>query len=199
MLVFGITIVSCGNANEELPDLTGYISINMEVITPKVGGTLTVHTNNLEGTGTIYFRWLRGNDPISGATNSSYILVAADEGHFIRCEVSRAGYTGTRTIGTAITVLPANAPSLTGTISLIGTPTVGQTLTADTSNLSGSGTIIYVWFRESGTNSYSTIFGETSDSYTLTTNDVGRKIYLRVTREGHYGYLTTDDVGPVTQ
>ena len=42
-------------------------------------------------------------------------------------------------------------PVLTGTVSITGTAQIGQTLTANTGSLGGSGTITYQWKR-SGTN-----------------------------------------------
>jgi hypothetical protein len=83
--------------------------------------------------------------------------------------------------------------TLTGSVSISGTAQVGETLTANTSNLNGSGTISYTWLRGS-----STISGATGSTYTLTTADIGASIKVRVSRSGMSGSIESSQVGPVT-
>jgi uncharacterized repeat protein (TIGR01451 family) len=65
---------------------------------PQVGGVLTGSytyadlEGDLEGAST--FRWLRNGTPITGATDRTYALVAADEGALIRFEVTPVARSG---------------------------------------------------------------------------------------------------------
>ncbi|MDR1308077.1 MAG: hypothetical protein LBK74_10955 [Treponema sp.] len=128
-----------------LPALTGAVSITG---TPDVGETLTADTTSLGGSGAIGYRWGRGDAPagpftdIASATAAAYILTAADNGKYIVVTVTRAGYSGSAGSGSGLG--PVGLPALAGTVSITQT---GQTLTADTTSLGGSGTIGYQWKR----------------------------------------------------
>ena len=90
------------------------------------------------------------------------------------------------------------APTLTGTVSITGTATVGQTITANTGSLGGSGTITYKWKRDDSSSAAgNNISGATSSTYTLTTADVGKYIKVTVTRNGYSGNITSAAFGPV--
>jgi hypothetical protein len=125
---------------------------------------------------------------ISGATNGSYTLTAADAGYAVRVTVSRADCEGSLSSTPTGPVLPL----LTGTVTISGAAVVGQTLTADTSGLNGSGTISYQWKR-GGEN----ISGATNGSYTLTSADGGYLITLTVSRQGYGGTISSNQAGPV--
>ena len=57
-----------------------------------VSSTLTVNTDNLLGSGSlINYQWFRGSNPISGATESSYIVLPSDRGQNISVRVIRKG------------------------------------------------------------------------------------------------------------
>ena len=196
VLMFGMTVVGCDNGttndngDDELPFLGGW-SVSGDIVTPKVGGALTINTENIVGTGAINIRWFRGNNPITGATNSSYTLVDIDTDQLIKFEITRTGY---RTATwTSRKILPFNAPSLSGIVTITGTAKVRQTLIADTSGISGNGTIEYLWFREAENNSFRSINGATSASYTLTTDDLDKKVHVLVIREGFYGSITSNN------
>ncbi len=87
--------------------------------TAQVGATLTGSytyadaNNDPEGTST--FRWLRDDVAISGATSSTYVLVAADEGTTIKFEVTPVA-TVAPTTGTPV------QSSATGPIAGVGSP-----------------------------------------------------------------------------
>jgi len=106
--------------NSLVPD-TGYYfdgsgnavsgSNNSPVGSPTISGTalegetLTADTSSIDdadGLGTFSYQWRRGDDDISGATGSSYVLTADDIGYGISVRVS---YTDGR--GTTETVLSA--------------------------------------------------------------------------------------------
>jgi len=82
-------------------------------------------------------------------------------------------------------------PALKGTVSISGTAQVGQTLTANTNSLIGTGTISYQWKRGS------TNIG-TSRTYQVQTADVGSTITVSVTRAGNSGSVTSSPTAVVT-
>ena len=74
---------------------------------------------------------------------------------------------------------------LSGSISIIGTVLVGETLTVNTSSLNGVGAISYQWKRN-GVN----ISNANNSSYVITTADVGNNITVNVTRLDYIGDIT---------
>ena len=93
-------------------------------------------------------RWKYRHRTIAGATDSSYTLVAADEGNTIKVRVDftdRGGYSESLTSAVTASVTsavegssgeetPQNSPA-TGAPTITGTAQVGETLTADTSGI----------------------------------------------------------------
>jgi len=79
-------------------------------------------------------------------------------------------------------------PTLTGMVTISGTARVGQTLTADTSALGGSGTIDYQWMRD-GVN-----IGTNSSTYTIQAEDTRATITVTVTRSGNSGSVISPPI-----
>jgi len=188
LIMIGFLLAGCPNPADDgkddgkAPMLTGTVSI---VGIAQVGQTLTANTNALGGNGTISYQWKRGGIDI-GTNSSFYTVQAADTGSAITVTVSRDGYSGSVTsTPTATVVDDSGLPALSGTVSIIGTAQVGQTLTADTSNLGGSGTISYQWQRE-GIN-----IGTNSNTYIVQELDLGYVIWVTVSRDGHSGSVTS--------
>jgi len=184
-------------AANTLPALTGTVTITG---TAMVGQTLTADTDELEGSGTISYQWKRGDSSSAAGTNittataSTYILVAEDEGKFITVTVARLENSGDVTSAATSAIAPL--PALTGTVSITGTAKLGQTLTADTSSLGGSGTISYQWKRGTG-GSFTPITGATSSTYQLTTPDYNNSIVVVVTRTDNSGNVTSTQTSAV--
>ncbi|GHU07097.1 hypothetical protein FACS1894151_00920 [Spirochaetia bacterium] len=87
---------------------------------------------------------------------------------------------------------PTGDPALEGTVSITGTAMVGQTLTADTGSLQGTGTISYLWKRgDTAAEAGPAIPGATSASYTLAATDLNKYITVTVTRAGYSGSKTS--------
>ena len=141
------------------------------------------------------FQWVRvtsGTDAdISGARDSTYTLVADDEGKKIKVKVSFLDTEATtnRTEGpltsaaTATVSASTNTPA-TGAPTITGTAQVGQTLTAgitaimDAEGLTTPG-YTYQWIRTAAgvdTN----ISGATASTYTLVAADLGTTVKVRV-------------------
>ena len=135
---------------------------------------------------------------ISGATSSTYTLVAADEGTTIKVKVSFTDDDGnpeTRTSAATATVAAANTPA-TGAPTITGTARVGEALTAVTTGIMDadgltSPSYTYQWIRvDSGTDA--DISGATSSTYTLVAADADTTIKVKVS-------FTDDDGNPETR
>ena len=172
---------------DEVPTVAG---------TAQVGETLTADTSLISfdphGLGPWYF-WLRSDGTtdteIEGARgNSSYMLVPADEGNTIKVRVNLYTYEFVSLTSEPTAVVaadpnsPANSPG-TGAPTISGTAYVGNTLTADTSDISDAdgltnGIFSYQWIRNDQT-ADADISGATGATYTLVEADEGKKIKVR--------------------
>ena len=162
---------------------------------------LTVSDNlaDEDGLGPITYHWLRdGID--TGVTGSSYTLTQADVGTNITAEARYTDGEGTSEAVASNVIGPIadtnNAP--TGTVTISGTPTEGQTLTvADTlADADGLGPITYHWFRD-GVDS-----GITGSNFTLTQADVGTTITVEARYTDDDGAAETvgsNSIGPVSR
>jgi hypothetical protein len=101
--------------------------------------------------------------------------------------------------GTAtVTVNKRTWEALTGAVSINGTLQVGYSLTANTSNLKGSGAIRYQWKRGDSDSAEGTnISGATANTYALVPADQGKYISVTVTRAENSGSVSSAAVGPV--
>jgi hypothetical protein len=91
-------------------------------------------------------------------------------------------------------------PALTGTVTVTGNPdAVGQTLTANTAFLGGSGAVSYRWGRGTALNGPFTDISPaaTAATYILQAADNGTYIAVTVTRAGYSGSVTSLGLGPV--
>jgi hypothetical protein len=165
----------------QLPQLTGTVSV---IGTLEEGNTLTVDTSGLNGTGTISYQWRRDYTNIDGATASTYTVKDIDIGSTIKVSVRRDGYTSY--------VEGSIAPILRGIVTITGTPKKNMRLTANTSELGGSGGIIsYQWLRNSVE-----IGGATGSTYTVKDLDLGTTLKVRVRRSGYSGFIEAEIAAP---
>ncbi|GHV93918.1 hypothetical protein AGMMS50293_02380 [Spirochaetia bacterium] len=204
LLTFGLVLAGCNDdiIDNLFPALEGTVSISGTVA---VGQTLTANIGSLQGSGTISYEWKRGDtataagNAIFNATSATYTLVNDDLNKYITVTVSRVGYSGSKTSAASGPVAAAGAPALEGTVSISGTATVGQTLSANTSSLQGSGTISYEWKRgDTATAAGNAIFNATSATYTLVNDDLNKYITITVSRVGYSGSKTSAASGPVS-
>jgi uncharacterized protein YkwD len=162
-------LVAAGTLTTAVPAISG---------TTKVGGVLT-GTPGTWGPApvTVSYQWLRAGAVISGATASTYTLVAADQGKAIsvRATGSKAGYATAATTSKATTAIAAG--TLTAPVPAItGTPTMGSKLTAVPGAWTSGTTLTHQWLR-----SGAVISGATASSYTLAVADQGKALAVRVT------------------
>ena len=162
--------------------------------TAQVGETLTADTSGItdeDGLDNVSFtyQWLADGTAISGATGSTYILVADDEGKTIKVKVSFTDDGGNdETLTSEATAAVAAAPPIntpaTGVPTISGTAQVGETLTASTSSIADvdgldNAAFSYQWIRNDG-NADSDVSGTTGSTYTLSGPDEGKTIKVRV-------------------
>ena len=169
-------------ANTVLPAITG---------TATQGQTLTASTGTWTGSPTSFaYRW-RDCDTagancvdITGATNSTYVLQAADAGHTVRVVVTAtnaAGSTPATSVQTA--VVGGVPPSNTALPAITGTAQQGQTLTASTGTWTGSPTSFAYRWRDcdAAGATCADITGATNSTYVLQAADVGHTVRVVVT------------------
>ena len=158
--------------------------------TAQVGETLTADTSGIADEGELSnvqyeYRWLADDSDISGATNATYTLVAADEGKVIKVRVSftdDAGNQETLTSAATDAVAAASTPNspATGDPTISGTAQVGETLTADTSDIADDDGLSNVQYEYQWLADDTDIAGATSLTYTLADADEGKAIKVRV-------------------
>ena len=163
--------------------------VRIDTLPASTSGNLT-----LSGTAVIVAQVI----PVAGIPNLVYTPVANVNGDAtFTFSVSDGTAFSTATATATLTVDAVNdAPS--GTVIIDGTPTVGETLTADTSGISdadgpASLTFTYQWnTHASGTDT--AISGETAATYLLTADDLGDQITVSV----EYTDAGSEDEGPLT-
>jgi uncharacterized protein YjbI with pentapeptide repeats len=157
----------------------------------KVGQTLTAATGTWDTGVALGFQWLRDGVSIEGATNSTYLLSAADSGRQLAVSVigEKTGYVIDTKVSVAQTVeagVLSNAPTPTTS----GKFKVGQALTAIAGGWDVGVALSYQWLR-GGT----IISGATAATYTTTPSDLDKQISVRVTGTlGGYAPATTSSV-----
>ena len=171
--------------------------------TAQVGEMLTADTSGISDddglTNVSYsYQWVANDGSsdtdITDATDSTYTLVAADEGKTIKVSVSFTDDAGNdESLNSAATATIAAAPNspATGAPAATGTAQVGETLTADTYGIADADGLTnvsyrYQWIANDGT-ADTDITGATDSSYTLVSADEGQTIKVRVS--------FTDDAG----
>ena len=169
-------------------------------------GSYTYSDVDGDAQGASTYRWLRNGVAISGATATSYTLVAADEGALITFEVTPVAATGaspgapvqSAAVG-PVGPSPANALPVATNVTITGSAQVGQVLTGTYTyndaegDLEGGST--YRWLRGA------TQVG-TGTSYTLVAADAGTQIVFEVTPEAQTGNtpgvpVQSSAIGPV--
>ena len=168
------------------------------------GETLTATTDLIEDedglTGaTFTYQWLVDGAEINGATDSSYTVTAADEGKPIEVRVAFTDDAGNPESLTSnpfrsappliirdVPVIASNTTA-TGAPTITGTVRVGETLTANTTDISDSdglnkATFTYQWLADD-----TDITDATGSTYALVAANEGKTVKVRIT--------FTDDAG----
>ena len=172
------------NAND-LP--TGGVTISGKAVQ---GQTLTASNSLADADGiptsgaeAISYQWRADAKAISGATSSTFVLTQAEVGKLITVTASYTDsykISESQTSGATAAVTNVNdAP--TGSVTIGGTPTHGQTLTAANTlaDVDGLGTMSYQWQASAnGSTDWRSIESATSKTLVLSAKHIGN--YLRV-------------------
>lgn len=167
--------------NTALPSVAG---------TAAAGQALTCSPGSWSGAPTFAFRWLRDGAAVSGATSTSYSLVAADLGTAVQCQVTATNVAGeavatSAAVSPPLVVLPANTvrPSIAGTLR------TGRTATCATGTWTGTPTFAVSWLRTG-----IAISGAAGPAYLLRPADAGRAIQCRITATGSGGAVIAESI-----
>ena len=156
------------------------------------GETLTARTNTLaddDGLGALSYQWQRSTDSgvenIPDASQSTYTLGDADVGRTVQVQVRYTDGNGTaETLTSAASAAVTNVNDQpTGAVTLSGTATEGETLSARTNTLAdddGLGDLSYQWQRSDDQGNFANIAGASQSTYTLGDDDVGRTVQVQV-------------------
>ena len=166
--------------------------------TAQVGKTLMADTTGIADedglTNVSYtYQWMADEADISGATGISYTLVQTDESKAITVQI---GFTDDRgnqeTLTSSATAAVVAAPTpnspATGAPTITGTAQVGQTLIADTLDIADADGLSSVQYEYQWLADDAEIAGATGFSYTLTLNERGKAIAVRVSFTDDAGY-----------
>ena len=140
----------------------------------KVGAALTASTGTWLDGETFTYQWLLGDQPVVGATQSSYTPTNADAGKSLRVAV-----TGSKTGYFDLTIKSATAVVTGGTLTpglakITGTAKVGKVLTVTPGTWAQAPKLTYVWTRGS------TVVSKTA-TYKLSKLDLGKTLTLTIT------------------
>ncbi|WGL52566.1 family 78 glycoside hydrolase catalytic domain [Nocardioides sp. BP30] len=169
---------------------TGGISALTSTVAPQITGVAKVGQKLTADAGSwnhqpsdLTYQWLRDGDPIPGATDATYQVVAADRGAELSVKVTASAHglsdasatSGSITIG-AGTLLPTALPTISGTAK------VGSRLTATAGAWPAGTAVSYQWTRDGRP-----VAGATGARYTLTAADATAAVSVRVTatRDGY--------------
>jgi hypothetical protein len=185
-------LVTSPPANTALPTISG---------TAQAGKTLTATNGTWTGypAPTYTYQWEQCNSigeactNISGATSSTYALLAAQAGYTIRIVVTATNSVSAVAAASAQTALVSALPVNTVLPTISGTAQVGKTLTGTNGTWTGTPTPTYTyqWYDCSASCVYIyTIPGATGISHVATTTDIGYYLVLDVTATNLAGSVT---------
>jgi hypothetical protein len=164
-----------------------------------VGQTLTAAIDGWEpAPSTTTFQWFRSGTSTPVGTGSTYLVRSFDLGRTISVQATGARNTYLpRTVASVPTsIVESGLPfSETSEPRISGTPTVGQTLTAEVSGWNPSPTSFsFEWLRTSSTGTVSLGFG---NAYLLKASDSGATITVRATGS-RSGYIAASRISAAT-
>ncbi len=165
-----------------------------------VTGNYTYVDVDSDPQGASTFQWYTATDAtcttaktaIAGATSQTYVLTSSEVGKYVCFEITPVASSGVSpgmaVLGTSTGLVVANtAPTATG-VSLTGTLQVGQTVTGNYTYVDvdndPQGSSIFQWYAALDgicTTAKTAIAGATSQTYVLTSSEVGKSVCFEVT------------------
>ncbi|WP_296607445.1 immunoglobulin domain-containing protein [Nocardioides sp.] len=168
---------------------SGPTNISPPVIsgTAAVGQTLTCSAGSWSGGGgpfggtanTYAYQWRRDGGAISGATGTTYAVVAADAGTSLTCVVTATNTSGSSQQASAPVVVGGGTagPVNVSAPAVLGTPAVGQALTCSPGSWTGTAiTYAFQWRRDGAV-----LTGATAATYAVLAADAGHALSCTVT------------------
>jgi subtilisin family serine protease len=183
---FGSRILTSARTTAVLAPFTSKPTFTISVPTRKaVGSVLTMVPSGSwsPAPSSIGYQWFRNGEPIAErSTSSSYTLTEADRGALITAEARavRGNYITAAVLSSAVQPLTGTPMSSAPIPTISGFPVVGESLTATVGTWESTAGVTLEnlqlrWF--SGT----TLVSSGSDTYSVTSDDAGKKITFSVT------------------
>jgi hypothetical protein len=169
----------------------------------RVGSTLTAENGTWSNAPTSFsYQWQRCNTDgtscanISGATQKTYTLQAADVDKRVRVVVTATNADGSASANSAASAIVSatDAPVNTAKPVITGTPAVGEVLTTSNGTFTGGvRSYAYQWQRcpAGAATACVSISGATNRTYTVRTADVGSTLRVNVTARNASGSTAT--------
>lgn len=157
--------------------------------TPATGSTLTASPNTWTASTTFAYQWFADGVAVSGATKSSFVPSAAQDGAVLTVRVtgSRPGYaTVTTTSKATAQVLRVATPTITGTVAY------NSTLKVDRGVWSPGSSFAYQWYADGAA-----ISGAKYSTLKLTSGLKSKRIAVKVTGS-QPGYATAAKISAAT-
>ena len=197
-----LTVSYNGDKNLQSSSTTAAVTLNQKSVSATIGGTMT---KTYDGTVTAPSSLTISLSSVEPGDNVIAIGIAtynsANVSDAVTITVSSISLAGTHAgyytlssteVSTSGSIIAAN---IEGTVSISGTPVCGQKLEARYSSVHTE-QVTYQWYRNE-----KAIDGATSETYTLTVEDVGAAITVQATAAdtNHIGYVTSEPttaIGP---
>ncbi|MDR1824536.1 MAG: DUF4091 domain-containing protein [Bifidobacteriaceae bacterium] len=140
---------------DSTPVTVGWRPVTLGAITisgsATVGSTLTASVASVFPTdATLSYEWYRGSTRVAGPSSSNqYVVQVADGANQLQVKVTATAASRTAATGTATTATIPQAQASIGTLTVLGTFKVGQTVSASSTGLypSGQAYVTYEWYR----------------------------------------------------
>lgn len=186
-----------GWGDESVPQPGCFTPRPSGIDTPKVGWQIwfscSPFNTNFGNTVEPRFSWYRNGQLIEGANQSQYRLQPQDAGQDIWGAYQATYPNGFVFAESKKLRTPVPFQLTVAKPTILGTQTVGSSLTAQTTGTDVLATLSYQWFSD-----YAPIASETSASYTVRNTDVGKALQVLVTarRDGYSPASTLSDPLP---
>ena len=147
--------------------------------TARVGSRLSAATGTWSPAATFAYQWYRGAQPISGATERTYVPTYRDRGEALRVKVTarRDGYTAGSSLSPTSARVVAGRITISAGPSITGKPVLGSKLSVRAGTYGPStASTRYQWLRDGVA-----ISGATGRTYRTTSRDLGRRLSVRAT------------------
>jgi hypothetical protein len=190
-------------------EITAQPASNTSVTESLISGSLSISATTTDNEATLNYQWYSntvagnsGGSAITGATSSTFAIPTdLTEGtYYYYCQVGVSS--STIAVCSEVATVTVSKAELGGAVTIEGTATFGQTLTAVTTGLTSTpavalGTLSYQWKRSGKDISGAT--GATDSTYTLAEGDIGATIAVAVTTGNTRGSVVSGATSAVSK